>query len=102
MREAQNTKPKRCVGRWLKAKRDLRWDAKQRRLLKLWGRAFGKCAICGEMVPHPIDEVEKLTQHNKPSADHIQPRSLGGSNCLDNLRLTHAWCNSKRGNGLDR
>lgn len=32
------------------------------------------------------------------SADHIIPRSLGGSDTLDNLAPAHLWCNKKRGN----
>lgn len=30
--------------------------------------------------------------------DHLVPRSLGGTDALDNLRPAHMKCNSKRGN----
>lgn len=30
--------------------------------------------------------------------DHVVPKSKGGDDRLDNLRLTHEKCNSKRGN----
>ncbi|WP_268746906.1 HNH endonuclease [Tomitella biformata] len=32
------------------------------------------------------------------TADHVQPRSLGGGDGLDNLRPAHKACNSSRGN----
>jgi 5-methylcytosine-specific restriction endonuclease McrA len=38
--------------------------------------------------------VDKLT------LDHLMPRSLGGSNSLENLRLACRPCNSSRGNSL--
>lgn len=34
------------------------------------------------------------------SADHILPRSLGGSDDIANLRPAHARCNSARGNRI--
>jgi 5-methylcytosine-specific restriction endonuclease McrA len=36
------------------------------------------------------------------SADHILPRSLGGSDALENLRPAHRTCNSARGNRVGR
>jgi hypothetical protein len=33
--------------------------------------------------------------------DHIIPRSLGGANVIENLRVACEACNSKRGNALD-
>lgn len=32
-----------------------------------------------------------------PTIEHWVPKSLGGSNKLENLRLACAWCNRKRG-----
>lgn len=32
--------------------------------------------------------------------DHLKPRSKGGSNSLENLRLACRKCNQKRGNSL--
>lgn len=32
------------------------------------------------------------------SADHLTPRSLGGSDQIENLRPAHKLCNSQRGN----
>lgn len=34
-----------------------------------------------------------------PTLDHVVPRSLGGSDDPENLRLAHAWCNSVLGDG---
>lgn len=33
----------------------------------------------------------------RPSADHIVPRSHGGTNAIANLRPAHYGCNSRRG-----
>lgn len=32
------------------------------------------------------------------TADHLVPRSLGGSDAIENLRPAHKLCNSRRGN----
>jgi 5-methylcytosine-specific restriction endonuclease McrA len=34
------------------------------------------------------------------SADHVLPRSRGGSDALENLRPAHRACNSARGNRI--
>jgi 5-methylcytosine-specific restriction endonuclease McrA len=34
------------------------------------------------------------------SADHLLPRSMGGSDALENLRPAHRVCNSARGNRI--
>ncbi len=46
---------------------------------------YGKltCEICKQTL-------------GKPSIDHILPKSKGGRNQLDNLRLTHTDCNNVR------
>ncbi|WP_373418180.1 HNH endonuclease [Arthrobacter sp. BF1] len=46
--------------------------------------------ICG-LCRKPVQEAD-LT------ADHIVPVSLGGSNELSNLQISHAKCNYSRGN----
>jgi 5-methylcytosine-specific restriction endonuclease McrA len=45
------------------------------------------CGLCGGVV-EPTDV----------HIDHIWPRSLGGSNALDNLQVAHASCNLSKGN----
>lgn len=48
------------------------------------------CQLCLE----PIDTLDDAT------IDHIQPLSKGGTDRIDNLRLTHARCNQERGSGF--
>lgn len=48
-------------------------------------RDNGICGICGSRV-EPGDE----------SPDHIIPKSLGGQNTAENIRLSHRRCNNRR------
>jgi len=58
-----------------------------------------QCAICGQPLDHTADPRSRWA----PSADHIIPRSLGGSlTAPNNLRAVHYGCNSRRGNGVTR
>lgn len=50
------------------------------------------CAWCGR--PIQLWRLDKWA----PTLDHIRPRSKGGNNKLNNLRLTHECCNQQRGN----
>lgn len=34
--------------------------------------------------------------HLRKSADHVIPRSSGGTSCQSNIRPAHRWCNSHR------
>ena len=58
---------------------------KKRRLglIKRYGRT---CHLCGERIAGLV------------TADHVVPRSLGGTNAYDNLRPAHFGCNLRRGN----
>lgn len=56
---------------------------KRRQVLEVYGSA---CWLCGQ----PIDGL--------PSADHVIPRSRGGSDDIENLRPCHTRCNARRGN----
>lgn len=47
------------------------------------------CAICGESVDLSAVNPDPF----RPSIDHSTPRSRGGTNDPDNLKLTHLWCN---------
>lgn len=51
------------------------------------------CQLCGESV----ERVSKGPW--RPTLDHIVPRSKGGPDTWENLRLSHAWCNAVRGDG---
>lgn len=53
------------------------------------------CRLCGELV----NFRDYCNNIDGPTLDHIIPRSLGGSDEIENLRLACRMCNSKRGNG---
>ena len=57
--------------------------AKRKQVQAVYGNT---CWLCG----HPIDGL--------PSADHVIPRSRGGSDDIENLRPAHPSCNYSRGN----
>lgn len=48
-----------------------------------------RCWWCGCSLPA-----------KKPTLDHLKPKSRGGSNSLENLRLSCFSCNNSRGNSL--
>jgi hypothetical protein len=66
------------------------------RLAKLWRKFDGRCHLCGGHVPHPILELDQVTDDNAPTADHVTPRVDGGGPGK-NLKLAHRWCNGRRG-----
>jgi|GEM_PF-1591443 len=47
------------------------------------------CSICGD----PVDLGAVRPDPFRPSIDHYIPRSNGGTNDPENLRLSHLWCN---------
>lgn len=47
------------------------------------------CFVCGRHVPERYATLE-----------HIEPISLGGTDDMDNLAISHNTCNVKRGNTL--
>ena len=52
------------------------------------------CAMCGGWIDRTLSARHPLG----PSVDHAVPRSLGGSDSIDNLRPMHLVCNIRRGN----
>src|SRR6185295_3285689 len=54
------------------------------------------CYICGGDLDHTQGNL-----HNSAMIDHLWPRSLGGPNEGDNLRLACRQCSEKKGNFLD-
>jgi 5-methylcytosine-specific restriction endonuclease McrA len=58
---------------------------RKNKVRKLLERDGDDCWLCG----HPLD--------GNMSLDHVIPRSRGGGNGLDNLRLAHVECNNRRG-----
>lgn len=55
----------------------------------LYKRDGNICGIC----------KERFTVDSDVNVDHIQPRSKGGSDYLENLQLAHVLCNFRKGNG---
>lgn len=69
-------------------------DKSRRRIrTSLRARDGDDCYLCrGLMVFNNTKSEDYAT------IDHILPRSQGGSNDLDNLKLAHRKCNLRRGN----
>lgn len=60
--------------------------------------SFGwKCSLC----QCPTRPDEHYNHPRYPTLDHVQPRSLGGSDDPENLRLACRQCNTLRGNNVD-
>ena len=60
----------------------------RRHLLTLLHRDGGRCGRCGHRLP-----IDPRGTH----IDHMKPWSLGGSDHVSNLQLTHARCNLSKG-----
>ena len=43
------------------------------------------CFVCGRHVPP-----------NRATLEHVVPRRDGGTDDMDNLAISHGWCNSNR------
>lgn len=61
--------------------------------MALFARDDWTCQICSEPVDYTADPLSDWY----PSIDHIVPQSHGGSDDVENLRTSHRWCNSVRG-----
>lgn len=51
------------------------------------------CGICGD----PVDPAYRAPDPRAASVDHIVEIAAGGIDTLDNVRLTHLYCNMDRG-----
>lgn len=54
------------------------------------------CQLCGKRVRKDLP----VSDDRAASLDHILPRSLGGTDDIDNLQLAHRICNSIKGTGV--
>lgn len=63
--------------------------------LRVGGDWVGKCLICGGPVRFDARTGQGAT------VEHIVPRTLGGTNDLRNLGITHARCNGEKGRRWD-
>lgn len=59
------------------------------------GEWVGRCLICGGPLRFDARTGEGA------NIEHIVPRSLGGTNDLHNLGITHARCNGEKGRHWD-
>lgn len=71
-------------------------------LPEVYERNKGVCHICGDLCDWN-DKIEKdgVTVYGDlyPSRDHVQPKSKGGVNSWDNIKLAHRICNSRKSDG---
>lgn len=63
-----------------------RWEARKIPIDVVFKRDDGTCHLCWKPV-----------ERSEASRDHIKPKSLGGRMVYDNIALSHASCNSRRG-----
>lgn len=63
-----------------------------KRVRKIGDRDGWSCSLCLD----PVDQSCAYPDPRAPSIDHIEPRSDGGPDTLDNVRLTHWGCNHVR------
>lgn len=72
------------------------WGGRPARELKaLVIATYGtRCCLCHQ----PVDLRRRFPDRWSASVEHLVPRSKGGSDDLENLRLAHLGCNSSRGN----
>jgi 5-methylcytosine-specific restriction endonuclease McrA len=72
------------------------WHRKARwqRVTRLMARDGDSCAICGTTLYRAVRDANAP---NYITFDHVVPRSAGGGDLLENLRLAHRSCNEQRG-----
>lgn len=66
-------------------------------LEEVFERDNGICYICGQPCDwNDKEEINGVTVYGNyyPSRDHVIPKSKGGKNTIDNIRLAHRICNS--------
>jgi 5-methylcytosine-specific restriction endonuclease McrA len=51
------------------------------------------CHICGEAVDMSLPKYHPMSR----SFDHVIPLSKGGPHSMDNVKLSHFGCNSRKG-----
>lgn len=97
----------------MKIKKESKIKKKANRALKKYLKQEGLCPLCRlslynefikliEWYDNRVLNKQKLVKRNKLNInyDHIVPVSKGGKDSKSNKQLTHATCNSKKGNEL--
>lgn len=55
------------------------------------------CHICG-LETQPVNTIKQYGRSQlAPTADHFVPRSHGGGEFIENIRVAHKYCNEFRG-----
>jgi len=93
---AKNLCPKHYSYVWRKShkRKDLPrgvWISREDRM-KIHERDHWACGLCGMQCEREF----KYGSVTSPTLDHIMPRSLGGSDDMDNLTTAHWGCNARR------
>lgn len=74
-------------------------------LIEVYKRDKGICWLCGGLCDWNDYEVKDgviVYGNDYPSRDHVIPKSKGGQNTWDNIRLAHRLCNSTKYNRIIR
>jgi 5-methylcytosine-specific restriction endonuclease McrA len=66
------------------------------KITRLMKRDGDKCSICGDALnrKHGDGDPAQIT------FDHVVPRSKGGRDEFENIKLAHALCNQRKGDQL--
>lgn len=68
---------------------------------EVYKRGRGICYICGGLCDwedYTVKDGVTVYGDYYPSRDHVIPKSKGGQNSWENIRLAHRICNSKKAN----
>lgn len=68
-------------------------------LMEVFKRDGGICYICGKPCDwndYIVKDGAKIYGDAYPSRDHVVPKSRGGANDWNNIRLAHRICNSRK------
>lgn len=108
---AESEKGKEAQRRWRQSEKGIqtnrRWRSRRRAKEKhvesdnwswreIWERDRGICQICG----FPVYDNKSAPRRLRPHYDHTIPLNNGGTDTRENVRLTHAFCNQHKGDGV--
>lgn len=72
-------------------------------LIEVYDKANGACHICGGICDwNDYEDVNGIRIYGNmyPSRDHVVPKSKGGENSWDNIKLAHRICNSIKNDAM--